>query len=370
MGRKKEFSGKPRFAVLGAGHGGLAMAAHLAVMGFEVNIFNRSKERIDHILDRGGIDLEGVVEGFGVVNRATTDMKEAIEDVDVIMVVVPASGHRFMAEKCAPYLRGGQIVLLNPGRTCGALEFFNVIYKEQKIKSKVLIAEANTFIYVSRHVEFARAKIFDIKNSVPVAALPAYRTPAVLKVVRQAFPQFVPGTNVLVTSLDNIGAVFHPTISLLNAGRIEDEHADFEFYLEGVMPSVGKVLEAVDRERVNVGAALGVHLHTAREWLYLAYDSKGKTLYDAIHATPGYRGVKAPTTLNHRYILEDVPFSLVPIASLGDLLKIPTPAIKSLVQLASLIHETDFWEEGRTVEKLGLVGKNVKYIRLLVVKGK
>ena len=31
-----------KFAVLGAGHGGKALAAHLAIKGFSVNLYNRS----------------------------------------------------------------------------------------------------------------------------------------------------------------------------------------------------------------------------------------------------------------------------------------------------------------------------------------
>lgn len=364
----KKRKSKLKFAVLGAGHGGLAMAGHLAVMGYDVNIYTRSKKRIDYIIERGGIDLEGKIEGFGIVNTATNDIGEALKDVDIIMVVVPAYGHRFMAEKSAPYLQDNQIVVLNPGRTCGAIEFHNIL-REKKVKADITIAEAQTFLYVSRHVEYARAKIFDIKNSVPLAALPAYKTPIVLEAVRQAFPQFVPGTNVLVTSLNNIGAVFHPTISILNAARIETKRTIFEYYLEGVTPSVANILEEIDRERVGVGAALGIRLHTAREWLYLAYDSPGKTLYDAIHATPGYKGVTAPATLVHRYILEDVSMSMVPIASLGDLVGAPTPTIKAFIHLASLIHGTDYWKEGRTVDELGLTGMSVKDIRALVVRG-
>jgi len=365
----KKKNSKLKFAVLGAGHGGLAMAGHLAIMGYDVNIYTRSKERIDYIIERGGIDVEGKVEGFGILNTATNDIEKALRDVDIIMVVVPAYGHRFMAEKTAPYLRDGQIVVLNPGRTCGAIEFHNILM-EKKVKADVTIAEAQTFIYISRHIEYARAKIFDIKNSVPLAALPAYKTPTVLRAVRQAFPQFVPGTNVLVTSLNNIGAVFHPTITILNAARIETKRTIFEYYLEGVTPSVANILEAVDRERVGVGAALGIRLHTAREWLYLAYDSPGKTLYEAIHATPGYKGVTAPATLVHRYLLEDVSMSMVPIASLGDLVGAPTPTIKTFIHLASLIHDTDYWKEGRTVDKLGLEGMSIKDIRALVVRGK
>jgi len=360
---------KPRFAVLGAGHGGLAMAGHLSILGYPVRIYTRSKERIELIQARGGVQVEGEVEGFGVFEKATNDIKEAVSDADIIMVVVPAIAHRSLAEKCAPYLRDGQLVILNPGRTLGAVEFQYILKREKNVKADVVVAETQTFIYVSRHEEFAKARIFEIKNSVPLAAIPAHKTPDVLKVIRKVFPQFVAGTNVLETSLDNIGAVFHPAITIFNAARIEDEHTNFEYYIEGVTPSVGKALEALDAERLALGEALGIHLHTARQWLYLAYDSPGRTLYEAIQATAGYRGVKAPATLIHRYLLEDVPMSLVPMSSLGDLLNVPTPTIDALVHLACTLHGSDYWKEGRTVDKVGLAGMTVEQIRFLVLKG-
>ena len=358
---------KPKFAVLGAGHGGLAMAGHLAIMGYPVNIYTRNSERIEQVKLRGTIEVEGEVEGYGNIQIASTEIKEVIENADIIMVVVPAMGHRFMAEQCAPYLKDGQIIILNPGRTFGAIEFRHILKNEKKIKADVTIAETQTFIYVSRHLEFAKAKIFQIKNSVPLAAIPAYKTPEVLRRIRNVFPQFVAGTNVLETSLDNVGAIFHPAITLLNSARIEDMSRDFEFYIDGVTPMVSKILEALDSSRVALGQALGIRLHTARQWLYLAYDSPGKTLYEAIHATPGYRGVKAPKTLIHRYIREEVPMSLVPMSSLGDLLNVSTPTIDTIIHLGCVIQESDYWSEGRTIKKLGLDGMNVEQIRSLVL---
>lgn len=338
------------------------------MMGFRVRLWNRSPERIEHVAERGGVDLEGVIQGFGTIELATTDMAEAIKRADIIMVVIPAMGHRYVAEKCAPFLTERQMVILNPGRTFGAIEFIHVL-REKKVKRFPLVAETQTFIYVSRHTDLARARIMQIKNSVPLAAIPAHRTPEVLSAVRKAFPQFVAASNVLETSLDNIGAIFHPTLTLLNAARIESTHGDFEYYLEGISPSTAKVLERADSERVAVGTALGIHLHTAREWLYLAYDSPGRTLYDAIQATPGYKGVRAPTTLTHRYILEDVPMSIVPMVSVGKLLGVSTPTLEALVHLASTMHSRDFWAEGRTVDKLGLAGRTVEEIRTFALKG-
>jgi len=358
--------GMPTFCILGAGHGGMAMAGHLAITGCKVNLFNRTDDRIRAVRDCGGIEVTGEVEGVAHVNLATSDPAEALDNMDVLMMVVPATGHRNMAEIIAPHIKDGQILILNPGRTGGALEVAQVL-REKNPSVRPYIAEAQTLLYASRVTNPAQVHIFRIKNSVPLAALPAYQTVDILPVIRKALPQFVPGDNVLKTSMDNIGAVFHPAITILNAGRIEDTHGDFEYYVEGVTPAVAAVLEEIDRERVAVASALGIHANTAREWLYLAYDAAGKTLLDAMQSNPGYRGIKAPGTIHHRYITEDVPASLVPIASIGEMLGVQVPAIRSIINMASAMHGVDYWAEGRTVDRLGIKGMSVKDIRFLVV---
>lgn len=337
-------------------------------MGFQVALWNRTPERIEHVRLRGGIEVEGEVEGFGVPRVATSDLAEAVRNADVIMIVVPAYAHASLAEQLASVLQDDQIVVLNPGRTGGALEFAHVLKKRQ-CKANVILAEAQTMIYVSRHLEPTRAHIFQIKNEVPVAALPVHRTREVLEALRPAFPQFVAGDNVLKTSLDNIGAVFHPAVTVLNAARIESTHGDFEYYLEGITPALARVLEQIDQERIAVASALGIHAHRAKDWLYQVYASAGGSLFEAIQSTPGYKGVKAPALLNHRYINEDVPMSLVPIASLGDHLKVPTPTIKAIIHLASLMTGQDFWKIGRTIERMGLAKLSIQEIRLLAVGG-
>ncbi len=362
------------FAVLGAGHGGLAMAGHLALKGFEVRLFNRNPDRLEPIRRRGAIELiahdgEEIPRGTGPLKLATSDMKEAIAGADVIMVVVPATAHAWLAEEMAPHIKDGQIIVLNPGRTGGALEVHH-IFRQKAIQADVIIAEAQTFLYASRIVNPAQVQIFRVKNSVPVAAIPAYRTPDVIKALTPAFSQFIPGDNVIKTGMDNIGAVFHPAVTVFNSARIESTRGDFEYYVDGVTPSVAKVLEEIDKERVAVGAAMGFRCITAREWLYIAYDAAGKTLHDAIHANRGYYGITAPPHLNHRYITEDVPMSLVPIASIGEMLGSPCPAIRTVIHVANIMHGCDYWETGRTTEKLGLAGLGLQEIRRLVLEGK
>jgi len=354
-----------KVAVLGAGHGGLAMAGHLALMGHSVNLFNRGEERLWGVRTSGTIEITGEVEGFGELNMATTSMQEAIKDVEVINVVVPAFGHRWMAEQMAPHLTDGQVIVLHPGRTFGALEFKQIL-KKHNVTADVIIAEAQTFIYASRATGPSQVHIFRIKHSIPVASIRAHLIPVVIKKLRQFYPQFVPGDNVFKTSLENIGSVFHPAICVLNAGWIEND-VDFQFYVEGATPAVTKVLEKIDEERIKVSEALGIRAISAQQWLYMAYSADGTTLYDAMKKNNGYRGILAPTTLKIRYLEEDIPYSLVPIASVGNLLKVKTPAIDSMIHLGSLLNECDYWLHGRTVENLGITGMNVRDLRLLAI---
>ena len=357
-----------KFCVLGAGHGGLAMAGHLAINGFKVRLYNRSRNRILPVIKRKGIKVEGEVKGFGKVEIASNNIEECLKETDVLMVVVPATAHSSIAEVCAPHLKENHVVILNPGRTGGALEFLNTL-KEQGVKEFPFIAEAQTFLYASRALGPAHAKIFSVKNSVPLATLPAYWIPGILKIINRAFPQFIPGDNIFKTSLENIGAIFHPALTIMNAAWIEETHGDFEYYIQGASPSVAIVLERLDKERLEVAGALGIKVMSSRAWLYTAYSAAGKNLHEAIQDNPGYLGIKAPDRLHHRYIDEDVPMSLVPIASIGDMLKVETPTIKSFIHIASLMRRIDFWETGRTVEKLGIKGMSIKDIRLLAVAG-
>ncbi|HEY65017.1 MAG TPA: NAD(P)-binding domain-containing protein [Caldilineae bacterium] len=360
-----------RFTVVGAGHGGRAMAAHLALKGFSVTLYNRTPVNIEAIRLRGGIDLEsydGGPRGFARLERVTSDMAEALEGADVIMVVVPSSAHRDVAVAMAPHLKDDQIVVLNPGRTGGCLEFVKVL-KDEGCTAQVTVAETETFIYASRSVGPAQARIFRIKEAVPLAALPAFRTGAVLEALADAYPQFIDGKDVLHTSLNNMGAIFHPALTILNAGRIESTRGEFQFYIDGVTPSVARVLEVLDRERITVAAALGIQVKSAIEWLRMAYDARGSNLNEAIHANPGYYGIKAPRTLEHRYIFEDVPMSLVPIACLGERYGVSVRGMQSIIQLACIIHGTDYWRRGRTLDKLGIENLSVTELQHYVREG-
>jgi opine dehydrogenase len=363
-----------KIAVLGAGNGGHAMAADLTLGGHTVNLFDRYPEPIQAIRKAGGITLTGEAvykEGFAKLNRATNDMKEALEkDVEVVMITVPAFAHQYMIENSAPFLRDGQIVVFNTGYW-GSLRFHN--YLQKLGKTEVQLVETAILIYSCRINGPASVFIDGLKKEMAVAAFPAGRIGNALKVLNTLYPQFTKAKSVLETNFNNLNPIFHPAITLLNAGLSERTKGDYVFYKDGVTPSVGRVIETIDGERREIAKDLGVDLLPSKEWLYNYYGSKGKDLYEAIQNTKPYQDPKerGPDNLQKtRFVIEDVPYGLVPMASLGDAVGKQAPTIKAIISLLSVINQTDYWQEGNTVGKLGLSGLNGEGIVRFVTEGR
>lgn len=357
------------FAILGAGNGGQAFAGVLAAKGFDVTLWNRTYSVVKKIKKKGGIELTGAMEGFFENIKVAKKLGKAIKGANVIMVVTPANAHVNLAEKCARYLENRQTIVLNPGRTGGALEFQNIL-QQHGVDHRVTVAEAQTLIYVSRALEPGLVELRQIKKKCPVAAMPAFKTSEVVQELLQLHKEFIPAENVLETGLNNIGAIFHPTPLILNAARAECPNECYDHYLDGISPSVGAFLERLDAERVTIAKQFGVKAQTAVDWLCDVYGgSPATTLYESFRAIETYDGIGAPTALEHRYIFEDIPTGLVPLSSFGRLVGAPTPIIDSIVNLASAFFNRDFWLEGRTTSHLGIADMNAEEVSTYVETG-
>lgn len=355
---------KPTIAVLGAGNGAHAFAGDLAMRGYPVCLYNKFANEITDLQNARGVTCEGVLEGFGALKLITTDIAPVVANADVILVVVPANAHAFMAEACAPHLRDGQVIVLNPGRTGGALEFRSVL-KRLKVKARVFVAEAQTLLYTCRISGPAHVRISMVKREVTLAALPARDTAAVLEHINPLYPQFIAAHDVLETGLDNIGAMFHPTTTILSVGRIESG-VPFEFYHD-MTPSIARFIEVMDAERVAVARAFGVQAQSACDWLARSYEGiTGDTLYDRIQSNVAYHGIAAPRSIDTRYIWEDVPTGLVPMVALGRLANVDMPACVGLVNVACALHRRDFREEGRNARQLAIEGLSVAQVKAIV----
>ncbi|MHA1192177.1 MAG: NAD/NADP octopine/nopaline dehydrogenase family protein [Promethearchaeota archaeon] len=350
-----------RFCVIGAGSGGRALAAYLSSRGHEIALYNRSYSRIADIKKYGEIEAFGALEGCYPIDLATQNLKQAVNDANIIFVVTPASAHKSIAKRMAPFLKEGQIILLNPGRTFGAVEFHRIIEKKRG-KLRVFIGETQTLLFTCRALEGNGVKILKIKNSVNFSTFPDKYVHHTYDILENVFPQLNPIDNYLEVTLNNIGMLLHPAISLFNAGMM-DYGKTFKFYNEGATSKVCQVLENVELEINKILSLLGLKQLKYHKWAKEAYGIKASSIYEAIQKIEAYKLINAPDQLITRYFTEDVPTGLVPISSLGAFLNVQTPTIESIIYLSGLLCGMDFKKMGRTIKGLDLFDYLINYLK-------
>ncbi len=341
-----------KFCVIGAGNGGRAFAAYLSSKGHPVNLYNRSLDRIADIKKKGKIKSKGKIKGNFQLNMITQRLGYAVKNADVILVVTPASAHKEIATKLAPLLTKDQIILLNPGRTFGAIEVSQTI-KDEIGSFPVFIAETQTLLFTSRQLGKNKVQILKIKDSVQFSAYPEKHTFFVYDTLREIFPQLVPAADYLEMTLHNIGMLLHPTLSVLNSGMM-DIGKEFKFYSEGATKRTCEVLERIQMEINQIMRVLNLKQINFCKWAKNSYGVRGQCIYDAVQEIMAYKDISAPKRLITRYFTEDIPTGLVAISSLAEFLDIKTPIINSIINLSSILCGRDFKSLGRTINKLKL----------------
>ncbi len=357
-----------RIAIIGAGHAGRGIAGYLSIHGFDVSLYNRTIANVQRLSKRGGIKVHGFFEAFANLSLVTDDIAKAIEDRDIIIIIVPAQAHTFIAKSMVHHLKSGQTILLMPGRTGGALEFARFL-RSHSYSDEILLGEAQTYSFVSRITGPDSVLISKVKNSTKVSAFPASHNRRFMRSLRRLPITFNMADDVMETSLDNVGAMLHPTPTILSAGLLESKEGGYNHYHDAISRTVGRLIERMDAERIRVSREFVSQPVSLLEWLRSSYDAEGTTLCDCIQSIDAYDSVGSPSTLDHRYVLEDVPTGLVPISYLGRLAGVSTPAIDTMINMACQLYDYDFWSSGRTLGNLGLEGLNPGQVQEYVRTG-
>jgi len=345
-----------RIAVLGSGNGGCAVAFDCARAGHAVSIFDFESfpANINAIRQSGGIYSEGQLQGFQKMAYAGFDMEKAIKGAELIFVVGPAYSTKPFAEACRPFLGKEQTVVVCPGSCSGSLVFKAALGMAASDESRI-IAETSTLPYAVRLTEPGKIHVFlRLGDGVFIAALPSRHTAYVKNMLSSVYPYMIPAKSVLQTSLQNGNPIIHPSVTLLNAALIERTKGNFFFYEEGVTGGVGKVIEALDKERIALGKALGFDVVPDPE-LGMKQGYMQENTYDKGYSeAKGFCGIKAQSSLDYRYFNEDVGYGLVFLAELGKQTGVATPVADSVIALASVVMGRDYrGEKARTLERLG-----------------
>lgn len=354
---------KPVFTVCGAGRAGTAIAADVALMGFEVNLFelDNFKENIRPIMEKGGVELSGKTQsgkiGFAKLNRITTDPEEAVKDADLIMVTAPAFGHKAFFETIFPYLRDGQNVMFNTGYWA-SLRFADFL-KEKEAFEKITLAEANIMPYVSGK-EGNKAHIFNVKQDIKLATFPGNRESRIFDIIKLVYPQHKRVPNVLWTNFAPGNPGVHATLLLPIAGIPFDRYRGCKLYAEATLRGA-KLVETFDKERIKIAKTLGCDVETTFEWFQKTYGYKGSDISEALRKSP-HAERYIPTERLRGLLMEDLAYFYVPASRIADSLGIATPLINGIIEIVGVMLDTNYWKKGIALEQLGLVGLTVEQI--------
>ena len=356
-----------RAVVLGSGAGALTIAAELGLGGAAVTLADLPQfgDRLEPVEAAGGVkiayrDLPELGVQHAPIAATSVDVKGAIAGSPLVIVSVPSFGHRPFAELLAPTLEDGQ-TLMWVGEGGGA---FATVAALRKIGSRpaILLAETNTLPYNGSLVNGPGSVTTVHKiGGTYVAGLPARLTQEVAHTASQIWPWSAAATNAWETVLINYNAIDHVATVVANLGSLQSRSDTMLLWGEGASVGVANLIHAVDGDYLALRAALDLptelryHDFLIRQGVAA---KKAETLYETIHASDlaKARFQCGPEALEHRYIAEDVPYSLVLASSIAAELDVAVPTIDGLIAIVSAAAGKDYRASGRTLADWGLEG--------------
>jgi opine dehydrogenase len=360
-----------RIAVLGGGNGSFAAAGDFALAGHDVRLWRRDRPAVEAHRAAGSAILIKDFSGQRVakLSLVTNDIAEAVRDAQLIVCPAPAHAQADIAKVLAPHLTDGQVVYLPPG-TFGSMLFAQAMQAAGN-KAKVAFAETGTLPWLTRkHSDFEAAVTVRAKR-LPTGVFPLTLKDHALKVIGDAFPGVIEDCgDALSGALMNAGGIIHPPLITMNAGPLE-HFEKWDIHKEGTQPSIRRVTDALDAERIAVREALGYgapHFpladHYAKEgdeWMY------GRGSHDKLTDSGDWREHIVLT--QHRYMLEDTRMGLSFLTSVGELAGVPTPLARAFLAIGGAVVGEDFMVTGRTLKGMGLGRYDKAGLQRLLAKG-
>ncbi len=355
-----------KITVIGCGNGAFATAADLSGRGHEVTLYvqEEHKKNFDAIRENKVIQCIGKGPNGPVkIHEVTNDVELAMKDPDLIIPVLPAFAHEDVAQTIAPYVKSTDKIFLSPGSTGGALVFAKVLKDYGKLDG-VKLAEVHTLPYTARRVGQDGVNISLTMDVLYFAAFPAKYNQEMYDLIYPLYPAIQMMSDVLETGLNNGNSTTHPAPVVLNAGKIEYYKKHYH-YKEGITPSVGNVVQLIDDERKRICKAFGYGEIDIKDRLYnMGYCPRKDTVYECIQgSTDVFLPLEGPNDLSGRYLVEDSSCTLVCMSNVAAAAGVKTPLMDAVVNLAGALRSEDYWNSGRTLEKIGLEGMTVEEIK-------
>ena len=347
-------------AILGGGHGAHSMAADLISRGFTVNIYEMPefKDNLKQLFETRTIVSTGEVAGRFEVAKVTSDIDDALDGVRHILIVTPAFAHAGYAKLLKGKVNRDQVIILYPGA------FSAFLFRDSLgAEDCPVIAEANNLPYDARVTGDCQVAIYGL-NSLNIGFMPAEKGPELIDELRNIHPFGRVYEDVVEAGLSIINPAIHSGPCLMSISAIENwPKRPFFLYEHGITPATCRLDLRLDQERKEIGRKLGYNLTPIEDFSGLDEGYTWQELYMFIHGNISLTPITGPHDINSRYLTEDAPFGLVPWSHIGKMVGVETPVIDSVVNIYNVVHERDWWEEGRSAADLGLAGLSVQEIK-------
>jgi opine dehydrogenase len=341
-----------KIAVLGGGNGCYAAAADLSEQGHEIRLWRRDAAAFEPVLRSSSITLEDAQGKREVpLARATVDIGVAIKGAQLIVIPTPAFAQADIARAMAPHLSEGQVVFLPPG-TFGSYVTAKIV-RQAGNAARVAFAETGTLPYLTRKHGPAEVAITVRAVRLPTGVFPARAGDAAFAVIKQAFAAIEPIEDVLSAALMNAGPVIHPPLILMNAGPLE-HFERWDIHKEGTQPSIRRVTDRLDEERIAVREALGYrpyHFPLRDHYLTDHWMYGPRSHEKLVDSKDWHEHIELK---RHRYMREDVEYGLAFLVSVAAWAGVPCPLAEGMLAMGAVICEQDFSRSPRTLAALGL----------------
>ena len=360
---------KQRVAVGIAGAGAVAYgtAALLLQAGHDVMLWSPSSslQRTAEIAKGKALVATGAIEGQ-FQPQVAPDAQALADYADILLIALPAYGHKAVMDALASHIRTDQTIIISSHASLGAL-YLSKLLAERAITAPIIAW--GTTIITGRQLDYTQVQVNTIRSRVDICTLPDDQNDAGLATCCSLFgDRFVVRDGLLAISLSNLNPQNHMGIALGNMTRME--HGENWSQGFNVTPNVGRLLEALDNERLAIAAQLGLSVRTIFEHFHLSFHVPVASISDmnqAMHAQGN--GGTGPATAQTRYVTEDVPYGLALTAKLGDMTGQPAILHKAGIEIFSAMYGRDFLRENTLLDAIGLDHLSLASLQALARSG-
>lgn len=387
--KRMEIMKKP-VAVLGGGVCAQTFAADFALEGYSVRLYELpefAQVTLGNVLNSSEIELGGKQlnfkwfrrRGVAKIDIVTTDMEEALKGAGLVIVAIPAKGHKSFFEKMIPSLENGQMVSIFPDNF-GSLMLRNMM-REKGCNVEVIVGGWTSMPYGTRIMEPGKIDCILRIRELVGDALPSKDGDTFFETLK-GIPAFdgtmelKRGDTVIGIGLSNPNPVVHVCGSILNVGAMEVSETEgtlgiakgkYSMYKYGMSPAVSRTQLAFYKEERKLADAMGIKMIEYRDDQFFWKGTVMGIEYWVPYADVMIPPITGPDSVEHRYFTEDIPVGTVMRYHLAKKFGIEVPIIESMIQIGSVVCNKDFLKEGISLKELGIEDLNkeqiIEYVR-------